>query len=266
MKRLFWPLAFLLVSCTDAGKGTPNVTDTASVSPRPDTTAALPAPPAGEGALPTQADSLHAQVANSGTSGIFRGRLGSAELTLALNENRTFRLQEGPANRPGPLTITAGRWQPTAGTTYLYRGQVLAGQFTTTGDTLLFRRGSDSVRLHRVPAAGENNAWRQKEKQGLEFFGIGNEPFWSIEVDEQQFIRFQLADWPVPLRFPAPSAMGKDTLHYRSASDSGTVEVTVYPEFCSDGMSDFVYHQRVRVVCLGKSYNGCGLLFRREQR
>jgi uncharacterized membrane protein len=32
----------------------------------------------------------------------------------------------------------------------------------------------------------------------------------------------------------------------------------IYPRFCSDGMSDFLYTQQVKMVYKGKTYKGCG--------
>jgi uncharacterized membrane protein len=46
-------------------------------------------------------------------------------------------------------------------------------------------------------------------------------------------------------------------------ADNDSLLVTVYPLFCSDGMSDFLYTQKIKLVYKGQTYTGCGERLRR---
>ena len=92
-----------------------------------------------------------------------------------------------------------------------------------------------------------NKVWKDKPSQGIALFGIGNEPFWSVEVNRQDSLVFQLSDWDRPLRLKIASfTAGRDSSIYLAQNDSVTVRLLVYPFFCSDGMSDHVYKNRIR--------------------
>jgi uncharacterized membrane protein len=185
---------------------------------------------------------------------------GGREHTLAFYAGRRYRLEERQgANTP---IRTSGEWVPSDSGIRLYREGVVVGRYRWQGDTLVYLLGDREHRLERLLSAMDNNVWRNKEKEGLEFFGIGNEPFWNIAIDEQKAIAFHLAEWPRPLSFPPakPLAAG-DSIEYCTANDSATLRVVIYQRFCSDGMSDYTYDQQVKVVYNNTVYQGCGLQF-----
>ncbi len=47
--------------------------------------------------------------------------------------------------------------------------------------------------------AGLNPSWKQKQNEGIDFIGVGNEPFWSLEIDNEKMIVFKLVDWKKPV-------------------------------------------------------------------
>lgn len=194
--------------------------------------------------------------------GIYRVVLpGGSEHTLAFYGDHRYRLEERTGRKEPQRT--EGEWVPTAGDLWLYRQGVVVAKYRRQGDTLLYQLRGKEYPMEKAMWAMDNDVWRNKGKEGLEFYGAGNEPFWNVEIDEQRAITFHLADWTHPARFPParPLANG-DSLQYNTANDSATLRVVVYHRFCSDGMSDFAYDQQVKVVYNSTVYKGCGLLFK----
>jgi uncharacterized membrane protein len=187
------------------------------------------------------------------------------EQTVAFLSGRSYRMEEHTQGNTTSIEKTSGTWAVSNGTIWLYKDQVVKARYLWKEDTLLYLHPAGSTtRMEKRVAATDNDVWRRKGAEGLEFYGVGNEPFWNIDIDEQKSIRFQLADWEKPLEFKAVApASIKDGLTYATGSDTSRLQVTIYNSFCSDGMSDFIYNNRVVVRYKGAVYNGCGILFRR---
>jgi uncharacterized membrane protein len=82
---------------------------------------------------------------------------------------------------------------------------------------------------------------------------LGTEPFWSVLID-QHHVTF-IEPEAQPLREPRPqptvSAAGET---YRTPR----ITVTIARGTCSDGMSDRVYPDMVRVTVDARQFSGCG--------
>ena len=218
--------------------------------------------------LSTQKDSSQSFIKKHIPNGIYQATLPCADCksllhTIAFYPNNTFRLEEESWGKIPAVVKTAGSWTMTSNTISLYKEQLVVSQYNFRNDTVLYKQGNKEYPLIRLTAASENEVWRNKKREGLEFFGIANEPFWNIEIDEQNKIAFQLADWGKSIMFPAvkPVSSG-DSIMYKTTNDSGLLQVTVYNQFCNDGMSDFIYNNKIKAVYKGKEYIGCGLLFK----
>lgn len=180
--------------------------------------------------------------------------------TVAFYPNHTYRLEEEQGK---DTARSRGTWKPTNGTIYLYRDQLLTGQYRWRNDTLLYISGRSQTPLQKISSAEQNDVWKKKGGQGLEFFGIGTEPFWNIEVDEQRYIDLHLAEWEKPMRFkPSRRITSGDSIVYNTSNDTATLSITIYNRFCSDGMSDYLYPNRVRIIFGNRVFDGCGLVYR----
>ena len=42
--------------------------------------------------------------------------------------------------------------------------------------------------------------------------------------------------------------------------EGSKMDISLFPQFCSDGMSDNLYEYKVVLKYNGKKYNGCGVL------
>jgi len=202
--------------------------------------------------------------------GIYQGVLPcngckGIEHTVHFKPDLTFHLQEAKLGKKGePLFTVSGNWKPSEGVIWLYKEGVVQARYSWQTDTLVYLDAQTSKRypLRKLTSALDNDVWQAKGGAGVEFYGIGNEPFWNVEVDEQKSINFHLAEWTGPQQFKtaAPQTAGDSTV-YNTANDSATLRVVIYNTFCSDGMSDYIYPQSVKVLYNGQTYRGCGIKF-----
>ena len=82
---------------------------------------------------------------------------------------------------------------------------------------------------------------------------VGNEPGWSLTVRAARMD--YVGDYgEVNIAEPTPP----DFRARHGTFRSGKLQVTISPGPCSDGMSDLVYRQTVRVSADGRTVSGCG--------
>jgi uncharacterized membrane protein len=188
--------------------------------------------------------------------------------TLLLKDSGRFKLEEFILGKNTFPEKEEGRWARVGDSIRLVANQKTIATYYILNDTLRlrYREGmaiADSVAknywIARHPDAASNAAWRKRAAQGVEFYAIGNEPFWNLEISRQS-ISFKIADLPKPITVAASAPrISKDSTFY-SAND---LQVTIYNEFCSDGMSDNLYENRVHVRYKGETFKGCGVPLRK---
>src|SRR4051812_35325141 len=82
---------------------------------------------------------------------------------------------------------------------------------------------------------------------------VGNEPFWSLLIDEHNLTFIQPEAQPITQ--PTPKVInGFAGEIYNSAR----IHVNIVHAQCSDGMSDRTYPDKVQVDVDGRRFNGCG--------
>lgn len=86
---------------------------------------------------------------------------------------------------------------------------------------------------------------------------VGTEPFWAVIINAKG-LRFISPEDSTGVSFPAvaPVASG-DTLRWTSKNEYGRIAVSIWPDSCSDGMSDHVYSHASAVTLNETSYRGC---------
>lgn len=201
--------------------------------------------------------------------GIYRTVLpynNKVEQTIAFNSDFTYQLQEKYSRENmDSIVVTEGTWTPSDGFIWLYKDQVVRGRYKWKGDTLQYYSPQlkKSFSMHSLQDMVQNAAWRNKGKEGIVAFGVGNEPFWSVEYNNKDTISFQLSEWEHPLKLKADSSFSSnDSTGYIARKDSTQLRVTIFPHFCSDGMSDLTYRNKVKVYYNHQVYNGCGILYK----
>jgi uncharacterized membrane protein len=188
--------------------------------------------------------------------------------TILFESDNSFKTEEVNWGTKTPPKKQEGKWEKKSDTILLYVNNKLASKFRFHLDSLvtLFRDGKaidagdmQNYLLLRKTSAGANTAWREKGEQGIDFYGVGNEPFWNIEIDNEKMILFKLADWQKPVIVPIekPKIYNDSTVYI--IPDSTRLHITIINEFCSDGMSDFLYEQKIQVRYKGQLYKGCGM-------
>lgn len=256
---------FLLSACgDDPGEKaiTTNTADTSITNPLP----AIPVDTSVSFAKDTTSHASYAMPEIKKPSGIYEFILpyeesGKILHTIAFYPG-TFRLQEEYMDKKDSVVITEGTWMPSQGFIWLYKEQLVRGRYIWKGDTLqYFSPGLEKkFSLEKLTPASMNAVWRAKEKEGAVLYGIGTEPFWSVEVSKHDSAVLSMPEWTAPLRVKLSStSLTKDSTVYLAASDS--LHIVVFPYFCSDGMSDFTYSNKVTVRYKGQIYKGCGISF-----
>jgi len=261
MKLLFWIPALLLASCT--------IPEEKVIPPDPvsQDTAHLQATSSYSAAAKTEPLPIKQPKKVKQPGGIYHGILMLDERidqTVAFYPDNTFQLQEVyMINKKDSTVLTRGNWSPSDGFIWLYKDQVVRGRYQWKGDTLQYFNPSSKKGISLNPVADimESKTWQKKEQEGIIFSGIGNEPFWSVQY-LQDSVEFVMADWSQPVHLKVNQTLNTpDSVSYIAQSDSNQLKVTVYPYFCSDGMSDFVYRNKVRVQFNNQVFHGCGIKF-----
>jgi len=187
------------------------------------------------------------------------------EHTVLFNPDLSYRLEERVLGNDQTVNKTAGTWKPVHDDVWLYKDSSVVARYTWHGDTLNYidLKSGVHIPLRPLQSAMESTAWKSKKAEGIAFFGVGNEPFWNITINEQKSISLNLADWPKPVSFkPAKPIAAADSTVYQTRNDSATLQVVIYNTFCSDGMSDNIYNNKVKVLYNDKVYQGCGVLYK----
>jgi uncharacterized membrane protein len=190
--------------------------------------------------------------------------------TLLLKDSAKFILEEFTIGESTFPTRREGRWTHSGDSIQLLANQKLLATYLADKDTLRLkyldgRPMADSAAqkhwLARIPDAAKNKAWIGKKNQGVEFYGIGTEPFWSIEIDEGKNASFKTADLSkaIVLAYSSPSSNKDSTTYNLKTADNVSMQVVVYNQFCNDGMSDNLYEQRVHIRFKGTEFKGCGV-------
>ncbi len=179
--------------------------------------------------------------------------------TILFTPDKKYRLEELTWGKSPIPKKTEGIWERKNGMIWMYQNGRAPLKFFLRKDSLF----TDSLQyaLVKRELAVLNPSWKQKQIEGIDFIGIGNEPFWSLDIDNEKMILFKMSDWKKPVIFPIEKpSLTKDSTFYNLSSESGPLRVTVFPQFCSDGMSDFLYQYKVVVKYKGSTYKGCGVM------
>ena len=90
---------------------------------------------------------------------------------------------------------------------------------------------------------------QKKAEAGIDFYAIGNEPFWSLDLDFEKEFQFKNIDGLV-INVPASEglkAMDADVTRYRSVNETYEIIIQIIHQDCSDTMSDDVFYFKVIV-------------------
>ncbi|MFL5809757.1 MAG: COG3650 family protein [Flavisolibacter sp.] len=191
---------------------------------------------------------------------------GKMEQTIAFYNDHSYQLQEKYIlGKKDSIVLAQGNWSPSDGFIWLYKDQVVRGRYKWSGDVLQYFSPSlkQSFSMQPLRDALDNNTLSSKKNEGIAIMGLGNEPFWNIQVKKQDTISFLMSEWKEPLNLKITStSVSEDSTSYLAGTDSAQLKLTVFPYFCTDGMSDYVYRNKVRIEYKKQVLNGCGIIFK----
>src|SRR5688572_20487212 len=189
---------------------------------------------------------------------------------LVLKPDMTYRLEETYAGKSDTAKRYNGTWvrdnkkvvlddRGSVRTSYLSEDNKLI-QLDNEGNRITGNLGNKYMLTKSAPNT-ENAAWNAKKNAGVDFIGLGNEPFWSIEIDKGKSVSFNTPNMKQPVTIPYADPVVKDGISEYHVETEGTkMDISLFPQFCSDGMSDNLYEYKVVLKYNGKKYNGCGVL------
>lgn len=207
---------------------------------------------------------MAASFADSLPSGAYQGMYPckgceGIQQTILFTADKKYRLEELTWGKSSVPKKSEGIWEKKNGMVWMYQTGRPPLKFFLRKDSLF----TDSLQyaLVKRELATVNTSWKLKEAEGVDFIGVGNEPFWGLEIDNEKMILFRLADWKKPVIVPIEKPIvTKDSTYYNIRTEGSLLRIVVYPQFCSDGMSDFLYQYKVAVSFKGSLYKGCGVM------
>ena len=188
---------------------------------------------------------------------------------LLLNPDMSYRLEETYYKKDEKVFRTNGSWKIDKGRIVLYDNNEIKLSYLIDGDKIwqLDSEGNrisgnlgDKYVLAKQEMADKKRL-KEKADAGIDFIGHGNEPFWGLEIDKGNRIIFSKPDMKEPVSTPyAEPVISNGVREYHIQTAATRLDITISPQFCSDGMSDFLYEYKVSLKYNGKNYSGCGIL------
>lgn len=240
-------------------------------------------------------------LANNGLPGVYAGMIPCADCEgiqyrLVLNTDSSFQEQLTYKGKSGNPLITKGRYSVQGDTLVRLnkkdRGMALFKKHPK-GLLMLDSDGNEItgdlaghyilVKLTRMPvkpspatgsgvgqpgdSLSKKRAFLYKKwRSGVGFYGSGNEPSWSVELNFRKFMRFRFPDGSTFITPPSKGAKAADAnvTRYYAQTPKGTLTVQIILQECADPMSgekaDFKVTIDVKRTTDAnlKHYEGCG--------
>lgn len=208
-------------------------------------------------------------------SGFYQGMLPcknceGIQRTILFSGDDHFKMEELEWGKSIPAKRTEGTWEKAKGKFLLYMNDKVFAQYRLTKDSFINIENNgvripDSMSrqyvLFKKNTAPDNPSWKQKKSEGVDIIGVGSEPFWNVEIDNEKMILFKVATAEkaviVPIEKPSVS---KDSMVYSIATEAGNpLKISISPRFCNDGVSDHLYEYKMNVWYKGQLYKGCAV-------
>ncbi len=205
--------------------------------------------------------------------GVFPGNGGEGtQQTIVFNDDKSYKQEQMIWGKKSLPKTSEGNWRRNNNKIELSQNSKTAIILMKKKDSLFALiingvRVTDSTKyiLTKRKLAANNPSWDKKRAEGIDFAGVGNEPFWNLEINNEKFILFKIADWQKPVIVPIEKPLiNKDSTFYKLKSDTTNWSITIFPQFCSDGMSDYLYEYKVSVHYKGTLYKGCGIMLSKK--
>ena len=96
--------------------------------------------------------------------------------------------------------------------------------------------------------------------RGVDFWAVGQEPGWRIEISDGERIDLEVDYGETKLSMPAPRPLqaSPGRTHYTAGTKEHRLTIDIKEGECRDTMSGAAYPAIVAVTLDGKRYQGCG--------
>jgi putative lipoprotein len=134
------------------------------------------------------------------------------------------------------------------------QGQVM---FWSKGDTAMLTVGEQQYRDCRL--APQRVPWEDARRRGVNFRAVGNEPGWSLEIQNGRHLLF-VGDYAMQrLVTPDPGVrLEGATRSYHAVTATADLRVEIVAADCADTMSGEAFTSRVVVTVNKVVFYGCG--------
>jgi len=131
--------------------------------------------------------------------------------------------------------------------------------------TKLSRNGED---VTHESTEKNDDRWHEKRWRGIDFTGMGNEPYWSVDVDLEGKIVFKsLVDGNTfeYAEYSENDVVDAVRASFKALNEISEIKVDIYKEGCVDDMSGeafkhlVVIRHRMKKSSIWTEYKGCGL-------
>ncbi|MBC7923890.1 MAG: META domain-containing protein [Ferruginibacter sp.] len=129
-------------------------------------------------------------------------------------------------------------------------------------------RSVEAIAEKVTDAPAATDRWNAQRAKGIDFVAMGNEPFWSLEVDAERGMRFKSIGVVDSLNTPLPQpnlAQDAPVVRYRAVTEAGELVVTIAKQPCVNDMSGEAFLYTVTVLAKtgamndAKEFTGCGV-------
>jgi uncharacterized membrane protein len=194
--------------------------------------------------------------------------------TILFKKDNTYKQEQVAIGKYESPKMSYGSWHIQNNKIQLSQNDDSEILFRFSNDTLFAQKinhipiaDSSKYTLTKRLLASESSASEIKRKEGIDFAGKGNEPFWQLDIIDGKSIRFKMPDWKTSVIAPLESMIeNSDSLVYHLVTHQTKWSVTVFPQFCDDSMNDFLYEYIVQVHYNDETYKGCGVKLEKMEK
>jgi NlpE N-terminal domain len=182
--------AIVFYSCDDGSSNQSSVKDTTTVSVM-DTTKVQ------DTVIFLKDSTIATTFADSLPSGAYQGMFPCEgreriQQTIVFNDDKSYKEEQLIWGKDAIPKTSEGTWQRRNGRIELSQNNKTAIILMKKKDTLfgmningVLVNDSSKYILTKRKLAANNSVWNKKRSQGIDFTGLGNEPFWTVEIDNE---------------------------------------------------------------------------------
>ena len=130
-------------------------------------------------------------------------------------------------------------------------------EFWSKGDEAMLTVGNQQY-LNCILVPGRV-PWEDARRRGVAFRAVGNEPGWSLEIQNDRHLLFIGEYGMRRVATPDPGVqLQGDVRRYHAVTESADLQVEISEELCTDTMSGETFPTRVTVTLSDDIFYGCG--------